>query len=129
MSVSNDHCILWIEDNILYGIYKEKPIDVEGAKKVVELRKSLQKGASHAAVIDIRNMTKISKEARAYLASPDACEGVTKVAIIIDSNFSMVLGNIYLKINKPPVQSKLFTSLQDAKAWAKSLVTDNTLSS
>ena len=127
MSVSNEHCILWIEEGVLFGIYKEKPIDVDGAKSVVTLRKSVQNGDSHPAVIDIRNMTKVTKEARAYLASQEACDGIMKVAIIIDSNFSMVLGNIYLKINRPPVPSKLFTSLHEAKAWIKSTSKETSL--
>ena len=118
MSVSNDHCIMWIENDILYGIYKEKPLDIDGAKSVVQLRKDLQNGATNPAVIDIRNMTRATKEARAYLASKEACDGISQCAIIIDSNISMVLGNIYLKINKPPVLSKLFTSLLEAKKWA-----------
>lgn len=118
MSVSNDHCILWIEDGILYGIYKEMPLDVEGAQSIVRLRKNLQNGAVHPAVIDIRNVKRVTKDARVYLASQEACEGITKVAIIIDSSISMVFGNIYLKVNKPPVATKLFTTLLEAKKWA-----------
>ena len=127
MSVSNDHCILWIEGGVIYCIYKGTPMDVEGAKSVVNLRKSIQNGVSLPGIIDIRNMTKVTKEARAYFASPEACELVTKVAILIDSNLSMVLGNIYLKINKPPILSKLFTTLQEAREWALSPAKDTTL--
>jgi hypothetical protein len=111
---------MWIEKDILYGIYKEKPMDIEGAKSVVRMRKSLQNGAVNPAVIDIRNIKRVTKEARSFLASDEACEGITKCAIIIDSNLSMVFGNIYLKINKPPVPSKLFTSLLEARKWAES---------
>lgn len=118
-TVSNDFFITWLENNILYGVYKNVHLDLEGAKKCVSLRKSLYNyhSTQYPMVIDLRNLSGFTMEARQFLASMEALEGISKCAIIVDSNLSMVLGNIFLKINKPQVQTHLVNSLWEAKEW------------
>ncbi len=59
-----------------------------------------------------------SVEARTYYASSDdANETVTKVALLIKSPVSRMMGNIYMGIQKPRNPTKLFTSEDEAVRW------------
>ncbi|HXA02519.1 MAG TPA: hypothetical protein VNW99_11065 [Cytophagaceae bacterium] len=51
------------------------------------------------------------------MGSKEAGERISKAAIIIDSNFSMVIGNLFLTLNKPEAPAKLFTEKSTAVKW------------
>ena len=39
------------------------------------------------------------------------------VALVIDSPLSRVLGNFFLGFNRPETPARLFTSVDEARAW------------
>jgi hypothetical protein len=118
--LENLYSLIWKEDDIIMGIFKaDIVLDLEAARKTVNLRKTLTAEKDHLLLVDIRNIRNATREAREYMGSREAGEGVIKAAIMIDSNFSMILGNIFLKFNKPEVPTKLFTEKVAAVKWLK----------
>jgi hypothetical protein len=116
--VENKNVIMWIEENILYGIYKKNSIiDLQAALEIVELRMTLSKGKTFKAIIDGRNIGNVTKQARAYFAGVEGCKGIEKAALLIDSNWSKILANLFLQVNKPIVTMKAFTDKNEAEKW------------
>jgi hypothetical protein len=116
--IENQYSLIWKEGDVIMGVFKSDIIlDLEGARETVKLRKTLTADKDHLLLVDIRNVKNITRQAREYMGSPDAGEGVSKAAIMIDSNFSMILGNLFLKFNKPEVPTKLFTEKTAAIKW------------
>lgn len=114
----NPYIIVWEEGGIIMGVFKSDIIlDLEGARQAVKLRKTLTKNKEYPLLADIRNIKNATKEAREYMGSKDAGEGISKAAIIIDSNISMVIGNLFLALNKPETPTKLFTEKSAAIKW------------
>jgi len=107
-SVSNDDAELTLEDAIenLVGM------------------KSIATKIPAFVLSDIRNISSASKEHRDYFSSEKAAEVFAAVAILISSPLSKVLGNIFLKINKPPFIGKLFTSETEAMKWLNELIAE-----
>lgn len=117
----NNFVKLWIEDEILWGEYKEVIIGLEEAKKIVRDRIIFQQGKLYPAIADIRKIKYIHSEANKYLSK----EGNALLlcgAIIVGSHVSEILGNVYLSINKPLLPTKLFRSTEKAKEWVKSFI-------
>lgn len=60
-----------------------------------------------------------SKEAREYIASDEVSEVVAADAFVIKGLALRIIGNGYLKINKPKRPGKLFSSQTLAVEWLK----------
>lgn len=68
-------------------------------------------------LVDLRVLKSQSPEARAVLAGPEAARVSRAVALLIGSPLSRVLGNFYLRINRPETPTRLFSSEAEARAW------------
>jgi hypothetical protein len=58
-----------------------------------------------------------SKEARNYVASKEVNTVVKAEALVINGMALRIMGNFYLKVNKPARPSKLFNDRELALAW------------
>jgi hypothetical protein len=115
----NCYISLWIENEVLFGLYKKDCIlGLEAAKEVVALRKNLTKGVSYLSLVYITHIKVVTKEARKYLAN-HANEELLKLAIITNSGFSKILGNIFLTIERPKTPARLFTNKEEPFVWLK----------
>lgn len=69
-------------------------------------------------LMDIRKMKSLSKEIRAYSATDEfVLSQVKYAAMIVNSGIPRVVGNFFLKLNKPPFPTRLFTDFDKAKQW------------
>jgi hypothetical protein len=58
-----------------------------------------------------------SKEARQYIASKEINHIVKAEALVLNSMALRIMGNFYLKVNKPARQSRLFNDRNIAFEW------------
>lgn len=65
-----------------------------------------------------------SREARQNSASKAIAETVQALAMVTASPIASMLSNLWLKINKPPFPTRLFTSETEALAWLKGFLKD-----
>lgn len=115
ISLRNDGIILYsIKDNISISEKDSKEM-VEAAGKLGELKKFpiLIMGEKH---------TLADKEAREFGASAEGTKFAIAVAFVIKSLAQKILGNAYLKINKPVVPTALFDKEEKAIEWLKSFI-------
>jgi len=73
-------------------------------------------------LIDMRQMTRIEREARTYYATGGGRLVVTAVALLIGSPVSRVIANFSLALNPPPVPMRLFSSEAEAVTWLKNFI-------
>ena len=103
-------CITWIP-NIKIGLVV--------AKESVAAVKTLCQGTPPL-LIDIQAIKSIDREARAYYAGPEITD-VNAIALLVDFAVSQVIANFYLRINKPTIPTKMFTSEREALKWLQTL--------
>ncbi len=65
-------------------------------------------------------LSNISKEVMEYMKNNEYTKYQKKVAIIIEGTAQKIIGNIYLSVIKPHIDTKFFTSEIDAKNWTNS---------
>ena len=119
--VEDDNLKIEVEDDIIYGTWKTAAIDADMGRKCLELRLRAAKRENQILVIDARKVRKISKEARHYLASAASYEKVIASAIVVENTIASHLVNFFLKVNRPAVPSKMFSSETHAVGWVKSM--------
>jgi hypothetical protein len=115
----NDYVAFWMEDGILTGMYKKDVvIGLEAAKEIVALRKKFTLGVAYPALAYIKYVKTISKEAREYFAD-EGTDLLVKLALVTDSGFSKILGNIFLELDKPLTPTRMFTNKEEAVEWLR----------
>ena len=108
-----------LEEGILIVVYgKDLEITLDVAKYVVGKRLLFTEGRNYPALADITKNASTNKEAREYLSSDAGMKGVLAGALQVDSAFSTIIGNFFLKIayNKP-TPTRLFSDWTSALKW------------
>ncbi len=65
-------------------------------------------------------LSTISKEVMEYMKNNEYTKYQKKVAIVIEGTAQKIIGNVYLSVIKPHIDTKFFTSEADAKIWTNS---------
>lgn len=115
--VENIYARIEISSGIVHARWKSDNVDLSIAKAAVAARLTVTGNRSYQMIADTRQVKSISKEAREYLSSRDGCAGVTRAAILINSSLGSTVVNFFLKINRPLVPTKIFTSEAAAVKW------------
>jgi hypothetical protein len=106
-----------LDDGIMVLKFKVKKFDLDAAKVAVAARIEASKGIAFPMLVDGREVSSISKEARDYFATDDGIKFLLASALVADSVLGKFLGNFFLQINKPKVPLRLFTDDKEAYKW------------
>lgn len=118
-----DNEFMRFEDHgeILYVWYKEGTYTLDIAKSMVKNRKEFTANKPVKVLVKQAGLKGIKREARAYLSSEEAIEGIISAAILSKNAFERHLANFFLGITviRPKVPTKLFSNEDEALAWLK----------
>lgn len=106
-----------IEDGIVFIEFFLDHGDFDFAEKGIKKRIEITAGRKFPMVSDMRKMKTTTREGRQRMAQPDAGEGVTAVAIIVNSKVQQVIYNLFAAIYKAPAPARVFTNKEEAIAW------------
>ena len=68
-------------------------------------------------MVDFRKAWHISRDARIFLASKEATDLNSAMAILVEDLNSTLTANFFIKFNKPACPTKMFNSRETALAW------------
>ena len=94
-------------------------VGITEAREVSQAVQSYGMDKEFSLLVDARGVKTMSKEARDFLSLKDRPSPVVKMAIIIGSPLSRVVGNFYIGLNRTRVPSKLYTQEAEALKWLK----------
>jgi hypothetical protein len=120
--IESDSAAGWIEDNIIFYIFKSRKIDIFEAKQSVEIKSKIAGTKSYPFFIDISQVNGVTKEAREYLAGGKSIDNISAAALLASSVLSKMIGTFFLTFNNPGIPVKLFTDENDALKWLKKYV-------
>jgi hypothetical protein len=107
-----------IRDEILYRTFIPFLELTEEIAKIIEAdRIKFTGGRSYPLLTDISNLKFISREAREFLATQEGVMGIKAAAYVASTQTEKFLWEMFLKINRPPIPSKLFTNKTEAYKW------------
>ena len=114
---------LLIRDGILIGIYRKNlHINLDMAKQIVKERIRFTSGKKMAAMIIGYGIISMDKAAREFLASDEGIQGLSAIAILIDSTYSNFVGNLFLKMNKTKIPVRIFLDTHKAEKWIQQFI-------
>ncbi|HEU4719661.1 MAG TPA: hypothetical protein VFU15_17575, partial [Bacteroidia bacterium] len=87
------------------------------AKEFMEAVKRLGNRSQVAVIIIPRNITTASAETRTYMARAERARYISRCAIVINSIAQRIIGNFFMRVNKPAMKTKLFNTPGQAWNW------------
>ncbi|MBL4862144.1 MAG: hypothetical protein JKY09_03890 [Crocinitomicaceae bacterium] len=109
-------------DDIVY--IKNKPgiyIELETHKEAFETIKQVCDGQCCGLVVDLVGIHGITKASRDYSGSKEHLDYVSGAALLISNPVTKILGNFFMGLNKPNFPTQLFTDIDQAEKWLKTI--------
>jgi hypothetical protein len=118
----NEFARFWIENQILYFVYKPGVVvNIRAAKKIVSDRLKFQQEVAYPVFCDVRGITDSDKAARSYLANEGSVL-VKAVSVLVESPVTRSMLNFYLRMSKPLVPTQIFTDKVSALKYLEAYV-------
>jgi len=92
-------------------------IDLEAAKIMVAERLSVFSDQSYPVLADARFIKFATREALDYFAGKDGVKGISVLAILIGNYLTVTLANIFIRLRKPAMRTKVFNTKDQAMKW------------
>ncbi len=110
-------------DGLIRAITKPIEHTLTEARETMDVYRQHTEAIGHKVrlLVDMRQLTTMSREARLLYQGEEAGAIMMGSALLIDSGISKVIGNFVMGLNKGPVRARLFTSEDQALAWLDSL--------
>ncbi len=106
------------QEGVLYiELFPGNEIGLEDSKEHAEATAKLTNGAMHCAYIKALGNIDISSDARKHGANPEIQQNLIAQAVLVNSLATRIAGNFYIRFNKPPKPTRIFTNPEDAKSW------------
>lgn len=97
-------------------------VEIEHVKEVVDALAKLGGGKKFPLLITSEKHTLPSPEARAYIATEESDPYASAEAYVVLSFSQRLMGNVYMRFNKPFRPTWIFTSGSKAVEWLKTFL-------
>jgi hypothetical protein len=113
----------WRDGDVLWGkCFEGAEETLDDAKEQVAAQRAMLDDGPLPFIMDIRGVRSLARESRMYFASAESAQVFRATALIVASPLSRAIGNFFLGLNKAQMPTRLFTSEEDALAWARSFL-------
>ena len=103
-------------------IAKTDEITISNVKEFLEVIKELGEGKAFCNLIVVKDFIHIDSETRKFNASEEANMYTIAEALIIKSSALRIVGNFYIRFNKPTRPTRIFTRENEATTWLKTFI-------
>jgi hypothetical protein len=110
------------DDGILeYRYAAGAVVDLEFARAIVRsAMELLGDDAPAPSLVEPGNVKELTREARTFFAESAENRAVaSKVALIVESPATRIIGNVFMKVSKPRIPTKLFQDRDAAREWLR----------
>jgi hypothetical protein len=112
--------IFWIDGEVLCcQMVRFDGHDLRDAEENMRVARELSGGRRLPLLLDMREARGIDREARAHYASREGEKLWPAVAMLISSPFGVVLGNFFMRVNRPPFPVRIFRDEAAALDWLR----------
>lgn len=123
--LENDIVKFWIDEGILFSEFKtEIVMTLENAKKIIDLRHQISSNEKQYWCFFTNGLKSYEKQGRDY-SDVHGQDFLYATALIVHSNITMFMFNVYIKIKNVKIPFKVFTNKEKAVEWLNDIKTQN----
>ena len=109
------------DNHILIKVFEDQELELSDVKEINSAKREIAAGKLNTVIFIPGKFGAITKAAREFSASEEACHNTIAKAIVTNSISGKLIANFFIKINKPLSPTKLFSSLTEAINWLNSM--------
>ena len=113
------HLYLRNDGIVQMNTFDEAFFTLKEAEEFVKALRKITKGVPHLILKVPGKHASVDSESRAYMATEDALRFSIAEAVIIRNVAQRMIGNFYLKFDKPNKPIHLFNEIDEAEKWLK----------
>ena len=120
---SNDKFEIFVLSSNIFKLKPKENVElvVQDAIEIRNIFFKLANGSKWAVLVDGANFFTTTAEFRSLSASAAYTDLRVALAIVTNSMATKIIGNFFIKVNKPASHTKLFSNEKEALAWLKHL--------
>ena len=119
------YAIFEMHDGILHLYYKRGLlINLEMAREIVSARLEFSNNESFPMLIVDLGIVGVEKAARDWFSSEEGTCRITACALVLDTVYSRVLGNFFIKITRPRIPVKVFNQKAKGVEWLHHFISE-----
>jgi hypothetical protein len=112
-----------IRKGIFYLSYKQGlVISLEIAREIVRMRLQFAENTAFPILITDLGIVGMEKNARDWFSSEEGTCQITACALVLNTVYSRVLGNFFIKLTRPLIPVKIFNDHAKAQEWLRPFV-------
>ncbi len=124
MEQTSTQKLFWdFDEGIVWGELDSTPQTLQTAQDNIvaqeRVRDALGKEMTRV-LIDMRQTTRITREARQHYAGERTASIQRATALLVSSPLSATIANFFMGLNKPLCPTRMFTKIDEAIAWLQS---------
>lgn len=114
-------CTLQLIDGYIFCIRMNdnEELDIEDTEEIFNLRKQWFGNKKYVVIVVSGNHSSISAEGRKRAAEPEYALNRVAFAMVVNSLAQRLIGNFYIRFDKPPAPARLFNDETKAIQWLK----------
>ena len=111
-----------LHDNFLkeFIVKKNHTLEAKDVWASKEMSMQFNPNAKYYVILEGEENTSVSSEARRAAASDEYSKYTAALALCSNNAYMAIIGNLFLKINKPKVPTRFFEKREEAIAWLES---------
>jgi hypothetical protein len=120
--LDDSYLVLWLDKEILHARFKSPEVTLDIARHTLAERMKFTEQKNYPLLVDITHVKSVTKEARELFAHKDNTRGLSASALLTSSYLSKIIGNLFLKFNKPLIPTKIVNSKEEGVKFLSSFV-------
>lgn len=107
---------------VRFQIEQTDEITLQDVKEYIEVVRNLGDGESFCNLIVMKNFVQVGEDARKYAACEESNIYTIADAFVINSIALKLVGNFYIRYNKPVKPTRIFNNEGDALIWLRTFL-------
>lgn len=110
------------DDGIVHFVCREGvQLDADNTRELFAAYRQIGGSGRLRVLSDIRGLRSSTAESRALATTEEATSLHAGAAVVIGSSLTRMMGNLFMRMNKPAYPTRLFNDVDTAVAWLETL--------
>lgn len=116
---SANFTLYYLQNDWIYILLGSETLNGDDAREIHSWVKDLGGGRRMQVIFDAGEEGLVDHDFRVYIASEESMEQLDRAAVVVTNTAQKLIGNFFMRVNKPSRPVKIFDHLEDAVEWLK----------
>jgi len=117
--------IVFRKEGFTHIHYKNQSVNITESQKIFEVIRKNSPWYKCPFLISGDDFSNLDKESKSYNSSDEVTKHMSAQAFIVKNSIQTITVNFFVKVFKPKVPLKMFSTISEAEPWLQSFIAEN----